>query len=68
MSYMKYANFCASMVRSCLREPARGRALTRGEYHFRKIPVANGKLGHADLVMDEGSLKKLKAKEMALDD
>ena len=43
MSYLKYSNLCADMVRSVLKEPARGKAKARETVYFRSAVWKNGK-------------------------
>ena len=43
MSYLKYSNLCADMVRSVLKEPARGKAKARETVYFRSAIWKDGK-------------------------
>ncbi|KAG6466126.1 hypothetical protein ZIOFF_076077 [Zingiber officinale] len=43
MTYISYSNICASLVRSCLKEPHRSTAAAREKVHFAISKWANGK-------------------------
>ncbi|CAI0457231.1 unnamed protein product [Linum tenue] len=43
MTYVSYSNKCASMVRSCLKEPHRTEALEREKVHFSISKWVDGK-------------------------
>ena len=43
MSYLKYSNLCADMVRSVLKEPMRGKAKVRETVYFRSAVWKDGK-------------------------
>lgn len=43
MSYLKYANLAADMVRSALKEPLRGKAKAREAVYFRSAVWKDGK-------------------------
>lgn len=45
MSYLKYSNLCADMVRAALKEPAKSAALKRETIFFRGTKWAEGKPG-----------------------
>lgn len=43
MTYITYSNICASLVRSCLKEPHKTDALSREKVHFSVSKWADGK-------------------------
>lgn len=43
MTYITYSNICASLVRSCLKEPHKTDALSREKVHFSVTKWAGGK-------------------------
>ncbi|XP_010913615.1 ATP synthase subunit epsilon, mitochondrial isoform X2 [Elaeis guineensis] len=43
MTYITYSNICASLVRSCLKEPYKTEAATREKVHFAISKWADGK-------------------------
>ncbi|KAG6509911.1 hypothetical protein ZIOFF_027918 [Zingiber officinale] len=43
MTYISYSNICASLVRSCLKEPHRSNAANREKVHFAISKWSNGK-------------------------
>jgi len=45
MSYVRYANICADLMRSVLKEPAKTKALQRQTIYFRSAAWENGKMG-----------------------
>ena len=47
MSYLKYANLCADMVRAALKEPAKSNALKREVIFYRGTKWAEGKPGES---------------------
>jgi len=49
MSYLKYANLCADMVRAALKEPAKSNALKREVIFYRGTKWAEGKPGESVL-------------------
>ena len=59
MSYLKYANLCADMVRSSLKEPNRSKAKLREAVYYRAATWKDGKpekqgRGHMLLQCQEG--------------
>ena len=42
MSYLKYSSICADMVRSVLKEPAKGKAKAREAVYFRSALWKDG--------------------------
>jgi len=49
MSYLKYSNLCADMVRAALKEPAKSQALKREVIFYRGTKWAEGKAGESVL-------------------
>lgn len=45
MTYLRYANICADMMRSVLKEPFKSKAATRQTIYFRSSTWADGKQG-----------------------
>ncbi|XP_020109976.1 ATP synthase subunit epsilon, mitochondrial-like [Ananas comosus] len=43
MTYITYSNICASLVRSCLKEPFKSEATSREKVHFAISKWAEGK-------------------------
>lgn len=43
MTYITYSNICASLVRSCLKEPYKSEATAREKVHFSVSKWAGGK-------------------------
>ncbi|XP_072970473.1 ATP synthase subunit epsilon, mitochondrial [Typha angustifolia] len=43
MTYITYSNICASLVRSCLKEPYKTEAVSREKVHFALSKWADGK-------------------------
>ncbi|XP_064991722.1 ATP synthase subunit epsilon, mitochondrial-like isoform X3 [Musa acuminata AAA Group] len=43
MTYITYSNICASLVRSCLKEPYKSETSGREKVHFNVTKWANGK-------------------------
>ncbi|MQL96522.1 hypothetical protein Taro_029194 [Colocasia esculenta] len=43
MTYITYSNICASLVRTCLKEPYRAEAAAREKVHFAIAKWAEGK-------------------------
>ncbi|XP_042475224.1 ATP synthase subunit epsilon, mitochondrial-like [Macadamia integrifolia] len=43
MTYISYSNICASLVRSCLKEPHKSEAINREKVHFAVSKWADGK-------------------------
>lgn len=43
MTYITYSNICASLVRSCLKEPYKAEAMAREKVHFSVSKWAGGK-------------------------
>eukprot|EP01018_Ginkgo_biloba_P002931 Gb_12598 [translate_table: standard] len=43
MTYVAYANVCASMVRNCLKEPYKSDAITRERVHYSVCKWVDGK-------------------------
>ncbi|GBF87981.1 hypothetical protein Rsub_00693 [Raphidocelis subcapitata] len=43
MSYLKYANICADMMRGVMKEPFKSKALARQSIYFRSSKFADGK-------------------------
>ncbi|ONK70518.1 uncharacterized protein A4U43_C05F34530 [Asparagus officinalis] len=43
MTYITYSNICASLVRSCLKEPYRAESASREKVHFSVSKWAGGK-------------------------
>ncbi|XP_024378283.1 ATP synthase subunit epsilon, mitochondrial [Physcomitrium patens] len=42
MTYLSYANTCAAMVRNCLKEPFKSKALQREHAYYKFQPYAEG--------------------------
>jgi F-type H+-transporting ATPase subunit epsilon len=60
MSYLKYSNLCADMVRSALKEPARAKARAREIVYFRSATWKDGKPDKQVIVdLTEGQAGKL---------
>ena len=49
MTYLKYANLCADMVRAALKEPVKAQALKRETVFFRGTKWSEGKPGESVL-------------------
>jgi F-type H+-transporting ATPase subunit epsilon len=47
MTYLKYADLCATHVMNCLKEPKKTQALSKSSMHIRMVPWTNGKRGKA---------------------
>ena len=45
MTYLKYADLCATHVRNSLKEPAKSKAMARSDMHVRVMTWADGKRG-----------------------
>jgi F-type H+-transporting ATPase subunit epsilon len=45
MSYLKYANICADLLRAVMKEPHKGKAAARSSIYFRAASWAEGKQG-----------------------
>jgi hypothetical protein len=45
MTYLRYANICADLMRGVLKEPFKTKAMQRQAIYFRSAPWANGKQG-----------------------
>lgn len=45
MSYLRYANICADLMRSVLKEPFKTKAMQRQAIYFRSSTWADGKQG-----------------------
>ncbi|ERN07205.1 hypothetical protein AMTR_s00019p00172990 [Amborella trichopoda] len=43
MTYVRYSNICASLVRQCLKEPYRSESLSREKVHFSVSKWVDGK-------------------------
>ena len=43
MSYLKYSNLCATMVRDALKEPLRAQAKTREMVYYKNVTYKDGK-------------------------
>jgi hypothetical protein len=43
MSYLKYANICADMMRGVMKEPFKSKQVPRGSIYFRASKVVDGK-------------------------
>ncbi|KAI0502363.1 hypothetical protein KFK09_017311 [Dendrobium nobile] len=43
MTYITYSNICASLVRSCLKEPYKSEAASREKVHFAVTKWVSGK-------------------------
>jgi len=50
MTYLKYADLCATHVRNALKEPAKGAALKRSDMHARVMTWEGGKRGATEIV------------------
>ena len=50
MTYLKYADLCATHVRNCLKEPAKTKAASASNMHARIIKWENGKRGAPEIV------------------
>jgi hypothetical protein len=47
MSYLKYANICADLLRAVMKEPHKSKAAARSSIYFRAASWAEGKQGKA---------------------
>lgn len=45
MTYLRYANICADLLRNVLKEPAKTKAMQRGAIYFRSATFHDGKQG-----------------------
>jgi hypothetical protein len=45
MTYLRYANICADLMRGVLKEPFKTKAMQRQAIYFRSAPWADGKQG-----------------------
>jgi len=43
LTYLRYANICADMMRNVMKEPFKGKALSRQTIYFRSSSWADGK-------------------------
>eukprot|EP00308_Calcidiscus_leptoporus_P016171 CAMPEP_0119362910 /NCGR_PEP_ID=MMETSP1334-20130426/9803_1 /TAXON_ID=127549 /ORGANISM="Calcidiscus leptoporus, Strain RCC1130" /LENGTH=65 /DNA_ID=CAMNT_0007378179 /DNA_START=78 /DNA_END=275 /DNA_ORIENTATION=- len=43
LTYLKYADLCATHMRNCLKEPAKGKALSMSNMHVRVTKFEDGK-------------------------
>jgi len=50
MTYLKYADLCATHVVNCLKEPKKTQALGKTAMHIRSTPWTAGKRGKAVIV------------------
>eukprot|EP00322_Chrysochromulina_rotalis_P016939 CAMPEP_0115847578 /NCGR_PEP_ID=MMETSP0287-20121206/10455_1 /TAXON_ID=412157 /ORGANISM="Chrysochromulina rotalis, Strain UIO044" /LENGTH=67 /DNA_ID=CAMNT_0003301417 /DNA_START=176 /DNA_END=379 /DNA_ORIENTATION=+ len=50
MTYLKYADLCATHVRNALKEPAKSKAMTRSDMHARVQTWTEGKRGATEIV------------------
>ena len=50
MTYLKYADLCATHLRNALKEPAKSKASTLSNMHARVIKWENGKRGTPEVV------------------
>ena len=50
MTYLKYADLCATHLRNALKEPAKTAAATRSDMRARVMVWENGKRGKAEIV------------------
>jgi len=50
MTYLKYADLCATHVRNSLKEPAKSKAMARSDMHVRVMTWADGKRGAPEIV------------------
>lgn len=56
MTYLKYADLCATHVRNALKEPAKTKAMAKSDMHARVMQWTNGKRG------TPGTLRTIKRK------
>lgn len=47
MSYLRYANICADLLRSVLKEPHKTKAMQRQSIYFRSSTWVDGKQGQS---------------------
>ena len=59
MSYLKYSNLCADMVRAALKEPAKSAALKRETIFFRGTKWAEGKPGESGETPWDGRRRRI---------
>ena len=50
-TYLRYANVCADLLRSVLKEPHKTKAATRGVISYRFSPYVDGKAGKQSALM-----------------
>ena len=50
ITYLKYADLCATHLRNCLKEPAKAKALSASQMHVRATPWEAGKKQTAEYV------------------
>lgn len=50
MTYLKYADLCATHVRNALKEPAKTKAKTMSNMHARIVQWSEGKRGAPEIV------------------
>ncbi|CAN6855336.1 unnamed protein product [Brassica oleracea] len=43
MTYIRYSNICANLVRNCLKEPLKAESMSREKVHFSLSKWADGK-------------------------
>jgi len=61
MTYLKYADLCATHVRNCLKEPAKSKAATASNMHARIIKWEDGKRQAPEIVEKIVELPKAEA-------
>nr|6RD4_Q Chain Q, epsilon: Polytomella F-ATP synthase epsilon subunit [Polytomella sp. Pringsheim 198.80]6RD9_Q Chain Q, epsilon: Polytomella F-ATP synthase epsilon subunit [Polytomella sp. Pringsheim 198.80]6RDB_Q Chain Q, epsilon: Polytomella F-ATP synthase epsilon subunit [Polytomella sp. Pringsheim 198.80]6RDC_Q Chain Q, epsilon: Polytomella F-ATP synthase epsilon subunit [Polytomella sp. Pringsheim 198.80]6RDE_Q Chain Q, epsilon: Polytomella F-ATP synthase epsilon subunit [Polytomella sp. Prings len=58
MSYLRYSNICADLLRNVLKEPFKAKAQARQAIHFRQAPYVDGKAGASKVYELENGIPK----------
>ena len=58
MTYLKYADLCATHLRNALKEPAKSKAFTRSDMHARVMVWEDGKRGKPEIVEKMAAAKE----------
>ena len=58
MTYLKYADLCATHLRNALKEPAKTKAFSRSDMHARVMVWEDGKRGKPEIVEKMAAAKE----------